>query len=208
MSSESFALIIHFISPLYSYAHGNTGGIVALVDESDDAAVVSIKDVLTEHNLLYGMRLRGQDITVKDSTTRYNAQDGIRIAGESSTFPTKVQFEGTVRSYSNKRYGIDVDEGRGAGGNNYAEVNVAGVLSTYLNPTGLNVDSDADLNNNVSGFTVMDGGSFNSCQNFDSDITNSGDVNFVDAGTGGYTCNAVGGSGTGSPTCVACPACD
>lgn len=201
----NLSLSIHFISPTSRYAHGNTGGIVALVNDSDDQAVVSIEDVLTEHNLLYGMRLRGQDITVKDATVRYNAQDGIRIAGESCVFPTKVQFEGTVLSHSNKRYGIELDTGRGPGFYDYSEVNVAGVLSTYLNPTGLNVREYSD-----SGFTVMDGGSFDSCENFDSDVTNSGNVNFVDSGTDGYTCDtvAVDGLGSGTPTCVACPACN
>ncbi len=138
---------------------------------------------------------------------RYNAQDGIRIAGESSSYPTKVQFEGIVLSHSNKRYGIELDLGRGGGAIStlYSEVNVAGVLSTYLNPTGLYVDSYAQ-----SVFTVMDGGSFNSCENSVSDVSNFGAVDFADSGTDGYTCDAVGvgGSGIGTPTCVACPACN
>ncbi len=134
---------------------------------------------------------------------RYNAEDGIRIAGESSAFPTKVQFEGNVISHSNKRYGIELDRGRGAPCDYYSEVNVAGVLSTYLNQFGLYV-----LGSSESGFTVVDGGSFNSCENFDSDVTNLGNVNFVDSGTDGYTCDTVGGSGSGTPTCVACPACN
>ena len=124
---------------------------------------------------------------MKDSTARYNGEDGIKIAGENPNSPTKVQFEGTVLSHHNKRYGIEVDEGKGAGTNKFAEVKVVGMLSTFLNLIGLSVQPDANMKNPnyVTGFTVEDGGSFSSCQNTNFDIKNKGNVNFVDGGTDG-----------------------
>eukprot|EP00985_Skeletonema_marinoi_P000873 scaffold357_cov93-Skeletonema_marinoi.AAC.2 len=58
------------------------------------------------------------------------------------------------------------------------------------------------------GFTVEAGGSVNSCNNNGTDIFNNGNVNFVDEGTDGYTCDDLDGSGSGLPACVACPSCN
>jgi len=182
----------------------------------DGNNTVIIEDVTSKYNVGDGMALRNVDITMKDSTTSYNGQSGITIIGEEADWPTKVTFEGTVSSHHNKIDGIDVGDRINAYDLPppwYAQVNVNGVLNTYLNgKDGLfiyeEVDMQWDMYVGDLGFTVEAGGSVNSCNNNGTDIFNNGNVNFVDEGTDGYTCDDLDGSGSGLPACVACPSCN
>ena len=188
----------------------NAVGVSVLALEDAKTPAVSIKDVMSEFNLEYGLRLRGAMIQVKDIIARNNTWSGIHIAGEDKDFPTKVKFEGTVSSYKNAN-GISVDEGRGNGPYYYAEAIFEGELNTYLNPTGLYVGKEVNMKDAtyVQGFIVKKGGSFNSCQNRKSDLLVFGQVNFIDENTDGYTCGLIHTKLISDlPTCVACPACD
>jgi len=196
------------------YLHNN--GIGIRMGTPDGNNTVIIEDVTSKYNVGDGMALRNVDITVKDSTTSYNSQSGITIIGEKAAWPTKVTFEGTVSSHHNKIDGIDVGDRITALDLPppwYAQVNVNGVLNTYLNgKDGLFIYEEVDMQGDMYvgdlGFTVEAGESVNSCNNNGTDIFNNGTVNFVDEGTDGYTCDDLVGSGSGLPACVACPSCN
>jgi hypothetical protein len=164
--------------------------------------VVIIEDVTSKYNVEDGIQIRDSGVTVKDSTFSHNDNQGISIAGGKMSYPTQVKFEGTVSSHHNREDGIEVVQTMGGGP--YSDVNVKGVLNTYLNgQDGLQIKNGAE-----SDFTVEDHGSFNSCQNNGFDIRNSGQVTFE--GTKGYTCDTkiVLGSGDLPDTCTPCPDCN
>jgi len=173
-----------------------------------------IEDVTAKNNFNFGMAFRGPGMKVKDSVSSYNGQSGIKMAGEDrNNAATVVQFQGMVSCHHNKVHGIQVDVGRGGPPNKFAEVNVAGVLNSYLNKEhGIFINTGVNMRNSnfVNGFTVEESGSFNACNNGRRDITNKGKVKFVDMGMGGYTCNVTAtlGAGEGLPVCEDCPACD
>lgn len=208
----SSILPIHSLIPslplVNRYTHDNQDGI--RVEFSEVSNVVIIEDVTSKYNVKDGIQIRDSGVTVKDSTFSHNDNQGIRIAGEEMSYPTQVKFEGTVSSHHNREDGIEVVNS-GIGGGAYSDVNVKGVLNTYLNGRdGLVIRPNADSN-----FIVEDHGSFNSCQNYVDtifsngfDIRNSGQVTFE--GTKGYTCDTkiVLGSGDLPDTCTPCPDCN
>ena len=200
-----FLIDLHcFAFFMFRYTHDNNDGIL-VYEPSKIENTVTIKDSLSKHNLRNGMLVRDSDVVVKDSIFSHNEVNGIRIAGDASSLPTKVTFEGDVSSHHNE-VGVNIVTGRGRPSfdYHYSEVNVKGVLNTYINyANGLEIIGP----DTIVAFTVEKRGSLNSCQNDDTDIFNGGDVTFVDEGTDGYTYDLDDGNGTPPPSQVTCPSC-
>ena len=180
---------------------------------------VTISDVTSTLNNFAGALLFGTVITVKDSTFSHNGYAGIATQGGSHD-TVNLQFEGTVSSHHNALFGVTVQFFNMSGVSpKTADVNVNGVVNTYLNGmNGLYIQNDSTFSLQI---TLQGGNSkWNSCQNSqmdfngvipELDIFNAGEggVNFVDEGTGGYTCDTSDEwiPGSGLPVCVACPSC-
>ena len=161
---------------------------------------------------------------MKDSTASLNLL-GFDVQGAepnqdpTQPFVNKLQFEGTVSSHNNFWSGFRFQFWTPASSSDELDLQVIvkGEVKTYLNGgEGLSVYTYSNTFPDLS-FTVKDGGSWESCQNGENDISNAGDeysgagatISFVDeAGTGGYTCDtsAVEHGAQGLPICVPCPA--
>lgn len=172
-----------------------------------DTDTITIKGATSNNNLRDGMSLRGGGIYVKDSTTSYNGV-GIRVAGGKVYDPTFVQFEGTVSSHHNLNHGIDVRPGLPLDeGSLYSDVNVKGVVNTYLNGVyGFYTWPYTDLFMNVK-----KSGSWNSCQNAIEDIYVAGFSVYVSKPPGStypdyFTCD--GDDWLVSGFCTPCPLCN
>ncbi len=202
----------------FRYTHHNSAGIIVANNAASTA--VTISDVTSTLNVFQGALLIGPDITVKDSSFSHNGYAGIVTRGGSHD-TVILRFEGTVSSHQNANYGVDLFH-MSAGTPSSAEVYVNGVVNTYLNGMiGLHIQNDPLYSLQIT----LEGGNsnWNSCQNsqmdFDDgtipeaevDIYNGGEggVNFVDEGTGGYTCDTSDEliAGKGLPVCAACPSC-
>lgn len=199
----------------FRYTHHNSAGIIVANNAASTA--VTISDVTSTLNVFQGALLIGPDITVKDSSFSHNGYAGIATDGGSHD-TVILRFEGTVSSHQNAHYGVVLFH-LSAGTPRSAEVYVNGVVNTYLNGMiGLHIANDSSHSLQIT----LEGGNskWNSCQNsqmdFDGtipevDIYNGGEggVNFVDEGTGGYTCDTSDEwiAGMGLPVCAACPSC-